>query len=62
VFWTVVAGDVLVWNISAQVRELVPEQAKIELRANFFKRISPSATGPPGMVAMRTGLHPGEPT
>jgi diguanylate cyclase (GGDEF)-like protein/PAS domain S-box-containing protein len=36
VFWTGVAVVSLAWNI-AQVRELVLEQARIELRANFFK-------------------------
>ncbi len=36
VFWTGVAVVSLAWNI-VQVRELVLEQAQIELRANFFK-------------------------
>ncbi|MCD6705812.1 MAG: diguanylate cyclase, partial [Thiobacillus sp.] len=36
VFWTLVAVLSLAWNI-VQVRELVLEQARVELRANFFK-------------------------
>lgn len=39
VFWTGVVAVSLVWNI-AQVRELVLEQAQIELRANFFKDLA----------------------
>ena len=35
-FWTLVAVLSLAWNI-VQVRELVLEQARVELRANFFK-------------------------
>jgi diguanylate cyclase (GGDEF)-like protein/PAS domain S-box-containing protein len=35
-FWTAVAALSLAWNV-AQVRELVLDQARIELRANFFK-------------------------
>ena len=39
VFWSGVAAASLAWNI-AQVRELVLEQAQIELRANFFKDLA----------------------
>jgi diguanylate cyclase (GGDEF)-like protein/PAS domain S-box-containing protein len=39
VFWTVMAVMSLLWNV-AQVRELVLEQAQIELRANFFKDLA----------------------
>jgi diguanylate cyclase (GGDEF)-like protein/PAS domain S-box-containing protein len=38
-FWTVAVAVSLVWNIR-QVRELVLEQAQIELRANFFKDLA----------------------
>ncbi len=38
-FWTGVAVTSMVWNIT-QVRELVLEQAQIELRANYFKDLS----------------------
>lgn len=39
VFWTAIVVVSLAWNI-AQVRELVLEQAQIELRANFFKDLA----------------------
>lgn len=39
VFWTGVVAVSLVWNI-AHLRELVLEQAQIELRANFFKDLA----------------------
>jgi len=39
VFWTAVAVLSLIWNVT-QVRELVLEQARIELRANFFKDLA----------------------
>jgi len=39
VFWTVVTVVSLVWN-TRQVRELVLEQAQIELRSSFFKDLS----------------------
>lgn len=39
VFWSGVVAVSVVWNIN-QVRELVLEQARIELRANYFKDLS----------------------
>lgn len=39
VFWTMMIAASLAWNI-AQVRELVLEQAQIELRANYFKDLT----------------------
>lgn len=38
-FWTTVVAVSVGWNVS-QVRELVLEQARIELRANYFKDLS----------------------